>query len=349
MREFDANHNFIKTDASIKNSTFITANNCRYIVWCSYAADNVTNYVNGDICINISDPTRNGEYEPYWMQERAIDTAAYFPDGMKSVGSVYDELTATKAVKRVGVVVIDGTQPAGYGTHTNDMPYVSFQVAGVSNTTIPTVDSGTYTPSTWSNQDKRVYIPSANNIVFTNSDFTGLEQARAMFAANPVTMVYELLEPVETDTSPELNLTYKVSDFGTEEIIHTDETAPPILQIQYGVSVIDALNDSIVYSAGLNDRLNNLSDNTGQLEPPYTEVEWVESNGTQYVYLGWKPPIATWGFEADFIIKNAFSTTAGAWNQNTNINGYGSVFGTRNSSMTNDVQLTTYTTAGTLR
>ena len=204
---------------------------------------------------------------------------------MKSAGSVYDELTATKAVKRVGVVVFDGTQSAGYGVHSNNMPYLSFQVAGVSSATIPIVDSSIYTPSTWSNQDKHVYIPSANNIVFTNSNFTGLEQAKAMFATNPVTMVYELLEPIETEITPELNLTYKVSDFGTEEIIYTDKTAPPILQIQYGVSVIDALNDSIVYSAGLNDRLNNLSDNTGQLEPPYTEVEWVESNGTQYVYL----------------------------------------------------------------
>ena len=94
---------------------------------------------------------------------------------------------------------------------------------------------------------------------------------------------------------------------------------------------------------------DTIADSVGVFETPYTEVEWVESNGTQYVYLDWKPPIATWGFEADFIIKNAFNTTVGTWNQSTNVNGYGNVFGTRNGSMTNDVQLGTYTAAGILR
>ena len=87
----------------------------------------------------------------------------------------------------------------------------------------------------------------------------------------------------------------------------------------------------------------------GALEPPYTELEWVESDGTQYVYLDWKPPIATWGFEADFVIRNAFNTTVGAWRSDTNKNGFGNVFGTRNASSVNDLQLSTYGTTGTLR
>ena len=82
---------------------------------------------------------------------------------------------------------------------------------------------------------------------------------------------------------------------------------------------------------------------------PYTEVEWVESNGKQIVYLDWKPGINTFGFAADFIIRNAFTTSVGEWDASTNINGYGSVFGTRNSSGVNDVQLTSYTASGTLR
>lgn len=87
----------------------------------------------------------------------------------------------------------------------------------------------------------------------------------------------------------------------------------------------------------------------GKLESPYTEVEWVESNGKQFVYLDWKPKIATWGFEADFIIRNAFNTTAGAWNASTNANGYGVMFGTWNSNTVNDIGLGSYNSAGTLR
>jgi hypothetical protein len=56
---------------------------------------------NHDICINLSGP-RNGEYEPYWKAERTIHAATYFPDGMRSAGSVYDELTEHEAIHRVG-------------------------------------------------------------------------------------------------------------------------------------------------------------------------------------------------------------------------------------------------------
>ena len=56
---------------------------------------------NHDICINLSGP-RNGDYEPYWSSQRAIPAATYFPDGMRSAGSVYDELTEHEAIHRVG-------------------------------------------------------------------------------------------------------------------------------------------------------------------------------------------------------------------------------------------------------
>lgn len=90
-------------------------------------------------------------------------------------------------------------------------------------------------------------------------------------------------------------------------------------------------------------------DAVGAFEAPYTEVEWVESNGKQYVYLDWKPPIATWGFEADFIIRNTFNTTQAAWNASTNVNGAGFLFGTRNASGVNDAEYGAYGTTGLLR
>ena len=81
----------------------------------------------------------------------------------------------------------------------------------------------------------------------------------------------------------------------------------------------------------------------GKPEPPYQEVEWVESNGKQFVYLDWKPNIATWGFEADFLCRNATGTSGGnQWNASTNTNGYGTVFGTRNASNVNEESLMSY-------
>ena len=63
-----------------------------------------TGAYNNDICINLSHSgLRDGEYEPY--EEHTIDLpeiAQYFPDGMKSVGGVFDEINEHEAVQRVG-------------------------------------------------------------------------------------------------------------------------------------------------------------------------------------------------------------------------------------------------------
>lgn len=70
----------------------------------------------GHVCVNLSDPTRNGEYEPYWRQTRTIPAGT-----LRSAGTVYDELTATERITRIGerayqsgdesdpTVVTDGT------------------------------------------------------------------------------------------------------------------------------------------------------------------------------------------------------------------------------------------------
>ena len=85
-----------------------------------------------------------------------------------------------------------------------------------------------------------------------------------------------------------------------------------------------------------------INDGVGTIDPPYKQVEWVESTGKQYVYLDWKPQIKTWGFEVDFMNQNAVNTTMEGWNESTNKNGYGTIFGVRNSSGVNNVQLSSY-------
>ena len=102
-------------------------------------------------------------------------------------------------------------------------------------------------------------------------------------------------------------------------------------------------------SGGLSHFMGMLKDKYGEPEPPYTEVEWVESNGKQYVYLDWKPKIATWGFEADFISYNATNSSVGAWNATTNKSGYGSIFSVRSATnAVNQCSLSSYG-GGTLR
>lgn len=89
---YDVNKKFISYTAT-QNTTFTTPSNCYYIKF-FVNIDYGTTY-NNDICINISNPDKNGTYEPYWSDEKPFDvTKVYgklrgegslvqvFPDGM---------------------------------------------------------------------------------------------------------------------------------------------------------------------------------------------------------------------------------------------------------------------------
>lgn len=80
------------TSSNVSPKVFNTGSN-RYIA--AFVATSAAPA--SDICINLSDPTRNGTYEPYWHQERTIPAGT-----LRSAGTVYDELTGTERITRVG-------------------------------------------------------------------------------------------------------------------------------------------------------------------------------------------------------------------------------------------------------
>lgn len=106
---YDAEYNFIKYSYYGGIST-VTASppNAMYfkiLLYDSYG----TTYKN-DICINLSHTgVRNGEYEPYWDVTKDLSIIQkYFPNGMRSAGSIYDEISFDEstqkwvAIQRVG-------------------------------------------------------------------------------------------------------------------------------------------------------------------------------------------------------------------------------------------------------
>ena len=48
--------------------------------------------------------TEYADYEPYSTDTLSLPITTYFPDGMMSAGTVYDELTSTNYYKRIGVI-----------------------------------------------------------------------------------------------------------------------------------------------------------------------------------------------------------------------------------------------------
>lgn len=259
--EYDADQNFIRMRLGGSNLSlyrFTTSDNCRYLKF--RTANTYGGTYKGDICLNLSwSGYRNGEYEEYWKSQREIPVETYFPDGMRSVGTFYDELVQslnfTKAITRVGAVDL-GTLTWNFRNENNIFyaslngmkPYTSetdhahlrcayfntsYKAAGISSTTIP---------------DKSIYVRSlaGSSDLIVNDTSYGTDKAAFKAAMSGVMLYYELAEPTEVTIDPPLNLSYKVSDFGTEKVMVDEETdapqsAPPIIQTAYGINATDTV------------------------------------------------------------------------------------------------------------
>ncbi len=210
----------------------------------------------GGSCVHLKwSGVRDGDTEDYWDSELFLPIATYFADGMKSAGTVYDELTKDKAIKRIGKLDL--------GTLTWE---TNEQETSIFFTNIPTdrrpvvntlnMFSSMFTPVSRvgynSIPDKRIETNFDNNSKFYIHDSAYTDATAFKTAMSGVYLYYELAEPVETPINPPLNLTYRCDDFGTEMLLpqNDDEpvTAPMdadiVYQINYEANVrnSDSLN-----------------------------------------------------------------------------------------------------------
>lgn len=114
VNEFDAKGVFIKTIPLIgRDVAYTSSGNCYYIgiSWGDWSDQGLPTTYNHDICINISNPTIDGQYFPY--EEHSLDLSwikdikdengvTLFPNGLCSVDEIYDEANKGRAIKRIG-------------------------------------------------------------------------------------------------------------------------------------------------------------------------------------------------------------------------------------------------------
>ena len=217
--------------------TLTTGANAKYLaVWAHWVSETDGTEALDTICINFSwSGYRNGEYEPYWSRILNLPISTYFPDGMKSAGSVRDELTKDKAVKRIGVVVLNGSEPSwGKSSSALNGFYIpmnigSWQSDGYMKGYAHVIALGyTYTSDISTYYNNYGYVYTDRTIAFNIDPAicgSTVEEFKSWLAQNPITVVYELAEPIETTITP-LDLTYKVADFGTEESISEGKSTP---------------------------------------------------------------------------------------------------------------------------
>lgn len=142
-------------------------------------------------------------YEPYTESLLNLPISTYFPNGMKQAGDVYDELTPSKAITRIGSVDL-GTLTWSYNEQyqcfitypvLTDAKYVDSAVAPNFTSIYKTVSWSV--GATDATQDMMsCFLSSANQLRIRNKNFTDATAFKS--AMSSVYLYYELATPIET-------------------------------------------------------------------------------------------------------------------------------------------------------
>lgn len=235
---YDAGKNYISTPAggmNWVNTTFTTPANTWYVRLMGSRYPMAS-----EVCINLSwSGRRNGEYEPFWSSQREIAASTYFPDGMRSAGSVRDELTSTEAITRVGVVDL-GTLTWTYSSGGYFYSSISEKAVGNCNLMCDRYET-TSADSVVNMTDKQIKGHASTTSMYIKDSSFGTDGVALKASLSGVMLFYALATPTVTPIDPALNLSYRVDDFGTEEIMvpEDERSAPPVLDIAYGLNVVD--------------------------------------------------------------------------------------------------------------
>ena len=211
---YDENQNLVSYQESSKpnGSTFTTPSNAKYMKFFTYLV--YGNTYNHDICINFSNPTRNGEYEPYKKHSYPLDSSLTLRgipklDASNNLYYDGDEYTSDGKVKRKYGVVDLGT--------------LNWEYAGTTSATCYSVDARWFLGQKmlcvlYTNEmqvEKGIY---AVDRVLRVVDSSYTDAATFKAAMSGVMLVYELTTPTTETATPYTNPQI-VSKYGTLEYV----------------------------------------------------------------------------------------------------------------------------------
>lgn len=249
-------------------------------------------YNEGEIVSSFAEGIKTTDTEGKVSERKWSETLKkYFPDGLKSAGSAFDEITPTKAVKRVGKIDL-GTCNWGK-TSANGKTYYHTKEA------IPNRSANSYVVTSCYTTENRYpsqiqESESIDKVIGYKGYFIGTElwvidsrydTPEAFAAAMSGVILYYVLATPEETAYDELNLTEQVSEGGTEEAIITEgKTSTPLrADIVYPIdayNTIKANKANIGTLSSLNtasktdlvSAINELAGKVAALEANATEV-----------------------------------------------------------------------------
>ncbi len=246
-------------------------------------------YNEGEIVSSFAEGIKTTDTDGKVSERKWSETLKkYFPDGLKSAITVYDEITPTKAVKKIGQLKFSGKDSEAWESYPSKAHTWKIRVIeyGLKTLEKNTTMFNWSVPKLASNQIGVIsgaYVSSSDSLIITCLDIDTLSQFKEKLKSTPFVMNAELLKPEETSYD-ELNLTEQVAEGGTEEAIITDgKTSTPLrADIVYPIdayNTIKANKTNIGTLSSLNtasktdlvSAINELAGKVGALEAKETE------------------------------------------------------------------------------
>ena len=199
-------------------------------------------YNEGEIVSSFAEGIKTTDTEGKVSERKWSETLKkYFPEGLKSAGSAFDEITPTKAVKRTHLVRLSGlswSYNAERQWFKADLPQDKKAKPLPNNQTAwANVICQDYTPIPYGTAfynvvqslgyDKSFALGNDSELVIIDSSFNG-DLSLFKKSIDNKSIIYEAKD-IEETTYDELNLTEQVSEGGTEEAIITEgKTSTPL-------------------------------------------------------------------------------------------------------------------------
>ena len=207
-----------------------------------------------NICINLSDPAKNGTYEPYRKSTMQLNLGSFqvrdsqgnvttITGGLKSAGMVKDEIVGNKYIKRVGSVDM-GSLSWSRAKYTDTYAFISNSISGIKGGYLGVITSryATQHRSSVSGMDDDTLLEYTNSGYIYLRDDTYTDANIFTTEVTGVMLYYELATPIEYELVSPLVPTVKAGI--TEERISPNSdglSAPMVADMTYDAQ---ANNDS---------------------------------------------------------------------------------------------------------
>lgn len=270
---YDANKQYIgQLGTYLLNNTFAIPSGVYYIRFAlgmSYG----TAY-NHDICINISDPSRNGTYEPYkhgvvplnlttitgkQVGVEDAESVVIFPDGMRQAGSVADTLIvdddgyARRAVVKFGSVDLGtltwnkteiGASPGFYRFVSSDLAsYLSSSYSNIIYNCVCEKYLSVSADDTYSKKDG-IGVDIYKYLCVYDSANQALDAAAFKTAMSGVLLCYELAEYKEYILDEPILMTFKAYHGGTiVQSPQAPDSSPMSMNVTFALDAVGTLNN----------------------------------------------------------------------------------------------------------